>query len=184
MSKAGVIRLTLNRKDAERVGLLTVRRAKRLPLGHTPLKALPIAGDKLLKAARRDRGTSKEIKIWAMTKEEGRALFHWLAFFFWPEVQTERVLTAAEISSVRSVSLSLAALLLAKPGPKQQSRADSGYVVALHEQRADLPARIEPPDPTYAARMRRRIDRIEQLEATKINKLPFYIQLLIAKNYP
>ncbi len=47
MSQAGTIRLTVKRKDAERVGLLTVRRAKRLPLGHTPLKALPIAGDKL-----------------------------------------------------------------------------------------------------------------------------------------
>lgn len=184
MSAAGTIRLTVNRKDAERVGLLTVRRAKRLPLDHTPLRDLPAAGNKLLKAARRVRDGGDEIRVWTMLRGEAAALFHYLALFFHTSISTERELTSAEIASVRRVSLSIAELLLAKPGPKQQSRDDAGYVYALHKQRATLPLRVIPPDPAYAARMGKRIERIEQFEAQKLNELPVYLQILIIKKYP
>lgn len=188
MSLAGVIRLEVLRKDAERVGLLVVRRAKRLPLGHTPLRDLPAAGDRLLKASRRKRANgAKEITVWAMPRGEAKALFHYLALFFWlpwPGDQVDQLLSAAEIGSAKRVLLSIAQLLLAKPGPAPQSRDDAAYVFDLHVQRATLPLHVTPPDPTYALRMGRRITRIEQLEGARPNKIPEYLQILMIKNYP
>lgn len=187
MSMAGTIRLTISSKDAERVGLLVVRRAKRLPLGHTPLRDLPAAGDRLLKASRRKREDTKKITIWAMPRGEAKALFHYLTLFFWlpwPGDHVDQLLSAAEIGSANRVLLSIAELLLAKPGPAPQSRDDAAYVFDLHVQRATLPVHVSPPDPTYALRMGRRITRLEQLEGARLNKIPEYLQILMLKNYP
>jgi hypothetical protein len=187
MSQAGTIRLTVLRKDAESVGLLVVRRAKRLPLGHTPLRDLPAAGDRLLKASRRKRDGSKEIAIWAMPRAEAKALFHYLSFFFWlpwPGDHVDQLLSAGEIGAAKRVLLSIAQLILAKPGPERQAREDAAYVVDAHAQRANLPNHVEPPDPTYARRMGQRIRRLEQLEGTRANEIPEYLQILMMKNYP
>lgn len=187
MSVGGTIRLTISSKDAERVGLLVVRRAKRLPLGHTPLRDLPAAGDRLLKASRRKRDGTKEITIWAMPRAEAKALFHYLCLFFWlpwPGDQVDQLLSAGEIGAARRVLLSIAQLLLAKPGPACQSRDDAAYVVDLHAQRATLPNRVDPPDPTYARRMAQRIRRLEQLESARPNEIPEYLQILMLKKYP
>lgn len=167
--------------------MLVVRRAKRLPLGHTPLRDLPAAGDRLLKASRRKRDDTKKITIWAMPRAEAKALFHYLVLFFWlpwPGDQVDQLLSAGEIGSSKRVLLYLSQLLLAKPGPAPQSRDDAAYVFDLHVQRATLPAHVVPPDPTYALRMGRRITRLEQLEGAKPNEIPAYLQALMLKNYP
>jgi hypothetical protein len=184
MTRVGAIRFTVTRRSASIVGKLVSQRAKRIPLGKTPLRKLPTAGDKLLKASRRS-GNAPEITLWAFTREEGLALAHWLSFLMHPQAVEIARLRKQEERAVRAICLALAERLLAKPGPARQPEDDAQFTVSADDQRSQntLPVHVEPPDRAYAARLRKRFADYDQLLGTKLNPIPKYIQILIAKKY-
>ena len=181
MTKKGCLPLSMTKKEAEILGRLVAQRAKRLPLGHTPLRWLPAAGDKLLKAAHRSRD-GKVITLWTLTRDEARSLFHWGACFFHPQIN-QAELTAAESNAVKSVLQKIASGLMAKTGPERLPSADAEYVVEAFDQRESLPSNINIPDGSQVRKLRRRIDRTNDLLSRKLNEIPVYLQSLIINKY-
>lgn len=101
MTTKGYRPLTVTRKEAEIVGRLVAQQAKRLPLVNSPLRWLPSAGDKLLKASRRSRD-GKEITLWTLSRDEARSLFHWGVLFFHPQTDPSEI-TSAECNALKSL---------------------------------------------------------------------------------
>ncbi len=185
MTKKGVIKIELPAGSARTVGQLVMDRANRLPLSHTPLRDLPPAGRKLLKAVRRTNDARRTIKLWTMSREEAQSLFNYLALFFHPQNDNTNLLNPSELEQVREVSLALANALLSKPGRRPLSAADAEYVIAAHEDalRGTLPEHAFPPDPSQARKMRLRLERERSLGKRVISDIPIYLQALTARKY-
>ena len=144
MTTKGYRPLTVTRKEPEIVGRLVAQRAKRLPLVNSPLRWLPSAGDKLLKASRRSRD-GKEITLWTLSRDEARSLFHWGVLFFHPQTDPSEI-TSAECNALKSLIQKIANCLMAKPGPKRMPVEDAEWVVGAFEQRESLSVATSIPD--------------------------------------
>lgn len=186
MTKKNVRQIELPAASARGVGQLIMTRATRLPLAHTPLRDLPSAGRKLLRAARGRPSSTRTIKLWNLTMSELECLFHYLAIYFHPDNDNAGLLDECQTNYARTVSLAAAKVLLAKPGQSRLSRADAEYVIATHEEAIEktLPTHVLPPDPSQVRRLKKRIDYERALAGTRLAKIPYKLQILIAKDYP
>ncbi len=186
MTKKNVRPIELPAASARGVGQLIMTRATRLPLAHTPLRDLPSAGRKLLRAARARPSSTRTIKLWNLTKSELECLFHYLVLYFHPDNDNAGLLDKRQTKYARSVALAAAKVVLAKPGKSRLPRADAEYVIATHEEVIEktLPAHVLPPDPAQVRKLKKRIDFERKLAGTRLAKIPWKLQILIAKNYP
>ncbi len=186
MTKKNVRPIELPTVSTRVVGQLIMTRATRLPLSHTPLRDLPSAGRKLLRAVRGRPSFTRTIKLWNLTKSEIECLFHYLVLYFHPDNDNIELLSTSEREHVREICLDVAEAILAKPGMHRLSRSDAEYVVAIHEQAVNntLPPHVLPHDPAQVRRIKKRLDFERMISETKLSKIPNYLQSLIVKDYP
>lgn len=84
MTKKGIIPLTLPAVGTKIVGQLIKSRASRPSLLSTPLRELPLAGEKLLAAVRRSKGKKRILRLWSMTRSQAFCIFSYLCLYFHP----------------------------------------------------------------------------------------------------
>lgn len=186
MTAPGVLRLTVPARAARIIGQIVMDRAMRCAIDHTPLRDLPSAGRKLLRAATRNR-TARTASPTTMTRQEGLALFAYVSWFLYEEGKALANLTSDEDSAIVEVAYALAVSLRGKPGPAQQSVDDAAFTVDAFDQDARgiaLRGAVDRPDVAYVERLRKRLThRAQSLDA---EQKPFteLVQALIAKNYP